>query len=188
MRLIIAAAIVAFLPTLSEAAQNVPNWVNDSTLEEIVVTPDTPASLPELTASSDVIVEASVLSQRSFLDSDGSRIWTDYRLQLTRALRVRDALGVEATLTVRRRGGILTSGGRSIVSTENEFLPFQLGEQYVLFLRKTSQPGIYTIVSGRHGATRITDGVAGGTTPLVKFREAVLKYAQLPTPGAQGAK
>lgn len=188
MRVVIAAAIIAFLPTSSEAAQNVPNWVNDGTLEEIVVTLDTPMGLPELTATSDVIVEASVLTERSFLDPDGARIWTDYRLQLTRALRVRDGRGVEATLAVRRRGGTLKVGSRSIVSTENDFLPFQLGEQYVLFLRRTSDPGVYTIVAGRHGAIPVTDGVAGGTTPLVKFREAVMKYAQLPTPATQGAR
>jgi hypothetical protein len=187
MRFVIVAMMVGLLPTSAEASQNVPNWVNDDTLEEIFVTLDTPTGLPELTATSDVIVEATVLTQRSFLDPDGSRIWTDYRLQVTRALRVRDGREVEAMLTVRRRGGTLRFGSRSIVSTENDFQPFQLGEQYALFLRKTSVPGLYTIASGRYGATRVADGLAG-TTPLVKFREAVLKYAQPPMPIAEGAK
>jgi hypothetical protein len=188
MRVITAAAIIAFLPISSAGAQNVPNWANDSLLEEIVVTLDNPIGLPELTVTSDVIVEASVLAERSFLDPDGSRIWTDYRLQLTRALKVRDGRGVEATLTVRRRGGTLKFGSRAVVSTENDFLPFQAGEQYVLFLRKTSDPGVYGIVAGRHGAVPVTDGVASGITPLVKFREAVMKYAQLPAPVTQGAR
>lgn len=184
MRFVIIAVLAGLLPTLSEASQDVPNWVNDDTLEEIVVTLDTPGALPELTVTSDVIVEATVLAQRSFLDPDRSRIWTDYRLQITRALRIRDERDVEAMLTVRRRGGTLKLGSRSIVSNENDFLPFQLGEQYVLFLRKTSVPGLYSIASGRYGATRVADGLAG-TTPIVKFRETVLKYAQLPIPGAK---
>ena len=187
MRFVTVALMAALLPTSGEASQDVPSWVNDNLLEEIVVTLDLPTDLPELAATSDVIVEATILGQRSFLDADGSRIWTDYRLQVTRALRAQDRRDAEAVLTVRRRGGTLKLGARSIVSTENNFLPFQLGEQYVLFLRKTSVPGLYTIVSGRYGAARVADGRAG-TTPLPKFRESVLKYAQVSVPMAQGAK
>jgi len=183
MRLLLAAALVA-LSTSSQAAELIPNWVKSGLLEEIVVTTSVPTSLVDLTAGSDLIVEATVLAQRGFLDRDGTSIFTDYRIGVTHVLKVRDA-HVDPTLTVRRRGGAVPISGGSVVSSESGFPAFQIGDHYVLFLRKSLQPGVYEIVSGRYGATRIIDGAVTSTAPL---KELVERVGVQPAPAAQAAK
>jgi len=185
MRLLLAAALVV-LSTSSEAAEVIPDWVKNGPLEEIVVTTHVPASLVDLTAGSDLIVEANVLAQRGFLDRDGTSIFTDYRIGVTHVLKVRD-VHVDPTLTVRRRGGAVPIDGGSVVSSENGFPAFQIGDHYVLFLRKSPQAGVYEIVSGRYGATRIIDGAVTSTAPLKELVERVQLGVQ-PAPAAQAAR
>ena len=171
MRLLLAAALVA-LSTSSEAADVVPTWAHNGTLEEIVLTADAPTSLVDLATASDLIAEAEVIDQRSFLDRDGTRILTDYRVSVTQVLKAR-TVQTDPTVTVRRRGGTIPYGGASVVSSENGFRPFQIGERYVLFLRKSQQAGVYEIVSGKYGATPVIDGAVTSTTPLSELVDRV---------------
>lgn len=184
MRLLLAAALVA-LSASSDAAEVVPNWAKNGTLEEIVVTADAPTSLVDLMTASDLIVEADIVAQRSFLDRDGARIFTDYRVRITHVHKVRN-VPVDSSLTVRRRGGLIPFAGGTVVSSESGFLPFQSGEHYVLFLRRSLEAGVFEIVSGKYGATRSVDGAVTSTTPLSELVERVRLYVQ-PSPLAQAA-
>jgi hypothetical protein len=62
-------------------------------------------------------------------------------------------------ITVRRDSGVVVVDGRTAVSHENGFPPFNANEHYILFL--TEQPGdkTYSVFAGPQGAFKAGEGI-----------------------------
>jgi hypothetical protein len=150
--------------------------VKQSILEEVVVGHYPPADVSELVAASDLIVEVTIASQRSFVHGDS--VWTDYGVQIARTLQSREPRVERGTLlTVRKRGGTVPVDGRTFISVDSQFPAFQAGEQYLLFLRADSDSTVYDVFAGPCGALRVVDGSVTGTLPLTEFRDTVVRHA-----------
>jgi hypothetical protein len=60
-----------------------------------------------------------------------------------------------STLVVTRPGGTITLEGRTVRSTEPDFPPFELGDEYILFLERL-RDGSLGVYYGAQGAFKVS--------------------------------
>jgi hypothetical protein len=137
--------------------------------ERIVVSTDDPLQLSSLVARADLIVEASTAGGRSHLNTAETNIFTDYDFIVhtvinnnTRWPDFRAGNGI----TVRRDSGVVVVDGRTAVSHENGFPPFNANEHYILFLTEQPRDKAYSVIGGPQGAFRAGENITTVAVPL----------------------
>jgi hypothetical protein len=113
-----------------------------------------PADLPALVTSADTIARVVVMGAKSSLI--GEKIWTDFTVQVLSVRKGPQHLETKP-ITVRRDGGTVSIEGRMIKASDPEFPPFELSEEYVLFLRPAAD-GHYVVAFGPQGAFKVEEG------------------------------
>ena len=78
-------------------------------------------------------------------------------------------------------GGVIDVDGRTVSSSEADFPPFPIGEEYILFLRFDPQQKTYIVPYGAQGAFRLVAGFAEQVSRegKIKAERGVLPYAAL---------
>lgn len=154
------ARTLMFLTTIGVAALCSP--VNGQTIPELARTRPTnpivrgrlvdvqPATLDELTAGADLVLEATVTRVRSYLTADEENVLTDYQLTPTRVLagHLPAALpvpGSSTPLILTVYGGDLTIDGFSVSVVDHSVKRPESGHRYLLFLQKFGAPGQYQL-------------------------------------------
>ena len=137
--------------------------------ERIVVSTYDPLQLSSLVARADLIVEASTAGGRSQLNAAETDIITDYTFTVHTVInnnkRWPDFRAGNA-ITVRRDSGVVVVDGRTAVSYENGFPPFNANEHYILFLTEQPRDQSYSVFGGPQGAFRAGESI---TTVAVPF-------------------
>lgn len=141
--------------------------------ERITVGTDKPLRLADLAGPADLVVEASAVSQRSYLDETEAQIYTDTSFTLHSLIKNRRRAGLLSAgkeIVVRRASGTVTIDGRRATVVENDFPAFSGDAPYILFLKQLPSGGAYTIVGGRHGAFSSGTHVAPLATALPEVK------------------
>ncbi len=123
--------------------------------ERIVVSTYDPLPLSSLVTRADLIVEASTAGESSHLNTAETDIFTDYVFTVHTVLSNntrRRGLGAGSAITVRRDGGVVVVDGRTAVSHENGFRPFDGNERYILFLTEQPRDKTFSLFAGPQGA------------------------------------
>ena len=122
--------------------------------ERIVVTAYDPLQLSSLVARADLIVEASTTVGLSHLNTAETDIFTDYTFTVHTVIKNRRRPDIRAgnAITVRRDSGVVVVDGRTAVSYENGFRPFNANEHYILFLTEQPRDNAYSVFGGPQGA------------------------------------
>ena len=139
--------------------------------ERIVVSTYDPLPLSSLVARADLIVEASTAGESSHLNATETDIVTDYVFTVHTVINNnthRRGLGAGNAITVRRDGGVVVVDGRTAVSHENGFPPFNANEHYILFLTEQPRDKTYSVFAGPQGAFRAGEDI---TTLAVSLDE-----------------
>jgi hypothetical protein len=130
--------------------------------ERIVVSTYDPLQLSSLVARADLIVEASTAGGRSHLNTAETDIFTDYAFTVHTVINNntsrRDFRAGDA-ITVRRDSGVVVVDGRTAVSHENGFPPFNANEHYILFLTEQPRDKTYSVFAGAQGAFTAGEGI-----------------------------
>jgi len=129
--------------------------------ERIVVTTYDPLQLSSLVARADLIVEASTAGGRSHLNTEETDIFTDYPFTVHTVIKTRRRPDLRAgnAITVRRDSGVVVVDGRTAVSHENGFPPFNANEHYILFLTEQPRDKAYSVFGGPQGAFRAGESI-----------------------------
>jgi hypothetical protein len=122
--------------------------------ERIIVTSYRPLEVADLVGRADLIVEASSSGRRSYLNAEGTDIYTDYTFDVHSVIksRRRPELRAGTAMTVRRESGEVIVDGHAAVSYENGFPAFNAHEHYILFLTQQPQENVYSVFGGPQGA------------------------------------
>jgi len=123
--------------------------------------------LPALPVSlSDIIIVGDVLNAQAYLSSDRTGLFSEFTVSIHEVLKATgsDPVLPGANISVEREGGRIRypSGHVRWVRFDHEGMP-SIGGRYVLFLRRTGQEGVHTILTGyelREGRVFPLDGVA----------------------------
>jgi hypothetical protein len=113
-----------------------------------------PADLSALVTNTDTIARVVVMTAHSSLI--GEKIWTDFGAQVLSVSKGDRQLETR-TITVRKAGGTVSIEGRRVLGTESGFPPFELADEYVLFL-KTTPDGHSVVPFGPQGAFKVEGG------------------------------
>ena len=117
------------------------------------------ASLPQLVAEADLIVEARIVSKRGVLCADGAMVCTEYQIVPTRTFKdrvvplTRRTPGPGAGIVVRQAGGRLVEDGLELESRDNLF-PVEgltVGRGFVMLLRLLPGDSTFGFVRGPFG-------------------------------------
>ena len=130
--------------------------------ERIVVSTYDSMQLSSLVARADLIVEASTGGGRSHLNTAETDIITDYAFTVHTVFNNstrRPDFRAGTAITVRRDSGVVVVDGRTAVSHENGFPPFNANERYILFLTEQPRDKTYSVVAGAQGAFRASEGI-----------------------------
>jgi len=158
--------------------------------ERIIVSIDKPVVLADLVGTADLVVEASAVAQRSYLDAGEAHIYTDYAFTITDIMKNRRRPGLLKAghhILVRREIGTVMIDGQRATSIENGFPPFADNGRYVLFLKELADQNAYGVVAGGRGAfeagDRITPMMDAAVQPVARqafFGEmrALLKFSE----------
>lgn len=117
-----------------------------------------PVGLVELAKESDRIARVVVQAATSHLSEDQRSIYTDYTLQVLDQFGSRTPPVAGETTIVRKPGGMVKVDDHEISSLEGDFPPFEIGEEYILFLKFDSDIKRYIVPYGAQGAFRIIAG------------------------------
>jgi hypothetical protein len=131
--------------------------------ERIIVSIDKPVVLADLVGTADLVVEASAVAQRSYLDAGEAHIYTDYAFTITDIMKNRRRPGLLKAghhILVRRESGTVMIDGHRATSIENGFPPFADNGRYVLFLKELADQNAYGVVAGGRGAFEAGDRIA----------------------------
>jgi hypothetical protein len=137
--------------------------------ERIVVSAYDPMQLSSLVARADLIVEASTAGGRSHLNTVETDIFTDYAFTVHTVIsnNTRWANFPAGTaITVRRESGVVVVDGRTAVSHENGFAPFNANEHYILFLTAQPRDHAYSVFGGPQGAFSAGERITTLAVPL----------------------
>ena len=113
-----------------------------------------PTDLKTLVRDAELIARMLVVESKASLVGD--RILTDYKAQVLAVTKGAQSLE-GTTITIRRPGGKLLLEGGIVTARDPEFPAFEGGEEYVLFLKPTSE-GYYEVRFGGQGAFKIDQG------------------------------
>jgi hypothetical protein len=136
--------------------------------ERIVVTTYDPLRLSSLVGRADLIVEASTAVGRSHLNTAETDIFTDYTFTVHTVIKNRRRPDIRAgnAITVRRDSGVVVVDGRTAVSYENGFRPFNANEHYILFLTEQPRDKAYSVFGGPQGAFTAGESITTLAVPL----------------------
>jgi hypothetical protein len=116
-----------------------------------------PAELADLVGKADLIGRMLVAGRESRLTADETAIETDYAIQILDIYFTNRPIGGQ-TIKLTRPDGIFTLDGRSVTNYEPDFPAFEVGHEYVLFLKFNPDLEKYVIPFGSQGAFRNVDG------------------------------
>jgi hypothetical protein len=155
---LLGAAVVA------EREPSIPAHLRENgTYERIIVATDKPVQLADLVGTADLVVEAFLVSKRSYLDPGESHIYTDYSFTLADIVKNRRRPGMFKaghSIVVRRESGTVVVDGLRATSIENGFPPFADNGRYLLFLKELPEQNTYVVLGGGHGAFEAGDQIA----------------------------
>jgi hypothetical protein len=125
------------------------------------------SGLPALPADlSDIIIVGDVLNAQAYLSSDKTGLFSEFTISIGEVLKTTgsEPLLPGANISVEREGGRIRypSGHVRWVRFAHQGMP-TIGGRYLLFLRRTGQEGVHTILTGyelRAGRVFPLDGVA----------------------------
>ncbi|HKY20359.1 MAG TPA: hypothetical protein VJM31_03995 [Vicinamibacterales bacterium] len=153
-------------------------------IEQIVTRQFSPVDLKEIARDVDLIA-AVIFSDdgRSHLSGNGRRIETDYAALIVDQFFPRHPIKPDTSIVVSKPGGTLSIDGHMVTSYEQDFPPFQAGEEYILFLRLDTSTGHYVVTHGAQGAFRTLLGAVeqvskGGTWNETRGRVSAVAFAQ----------
>jgi hypothetical protein len=126
--------------------------LEDGAFERMIVSHSEPLALEELVAGADLIVEAVTIGGQACLNEAETDIYTDYPFELHAIVKDSHRAQVGDVISVRRHSGVVRIDGRTAVSHEIDFRPFEAGEHYILFLRKLQEADAYEVYGGAQGA------------------------------------
>lgn len=148
----------------AEREPSIPLLVRETgSFERIIITTDKPVQLADLVGAADLVVEATSIAQRSYLDSSQSHIYTDYSFTLTDVMKNRRRPGVlkaGRSIVVRRESGTVLINGIRATTVENGFAPFAENGRYLLFLKEADEPNTYVVMAGGRGAFEAGEQIA----------------------------
>jgi hypothetical protein len=149
---------------VAEREPSIPVLVRETGgFERIIVTTDKPVQLADLVGAADLVVEATSVAQRSYLDSSEAHIYTDYSFTLTDVMKNRRRPGLlkaGRSIVVRRESGTVLVNGIRATTIENGFPPFTENGRYLLFLKQLDDANTYAVVAGGFGAFEAGDQIA----------------------------
>jgi hypothetical protein len=136
--------------------------------ERIVVSTYDPLQFSSLVARADLIVEASTAGGRSHMNTAETDIFTDYTFTVHNVIKTtrRPDFRPGSALTVRRDSGMVVVDGRTAVSYENGFAPFNPNEHYILFLTEQPRDKAYSVFGGPQGAFTAGESITTLAVPL----------------------
>ena len=138
-----------------QSGQELRDHVRKAGSAEVVVIRDyPPVDLKTLVRDAELIARVVIVSSNASMIGD--QISTDSKAQVLTV--VKGAQSVEhTTITVRKPGGKVALEGGIVTASDPDFAPFEIGEEYVLFLKSTIQ-GNFEVRFGGQGAFKVTQG------------------------------
>lgn len=112
-------------------------------------------SLADIVKSSDLILRAIITYKHARLTTDETAIESDYTLQPVERLWARQSSKQDRSVVLTTSGGTLTVAGHEVVGIDAELPPFDVGAQYLLFLKFDPATGHYRLPHGGQGAFAI---------------------------------
>ena len=156
----------------AEREPSIPLQLHEAgSFERIIVSTDKPVVLADLVGTADLVVEASAVVHRTYLDAGEAHIYTDYAFTITDILKNRRRPGLLKAghhILVRRESGTVMIDGLRATSIENGFPPFADNGRYVLFLKELVDQNAYAVVAGGRGAFEAGDHIAAMTDAPVQ--------------------
>jgi hypothetical protein len=123
-------------------------------VDQLLIRKYSPVDLRTLVANAEVVVRGVIAQTKSFLLAN--EVSTD--CAVTVLSRIHGQAQVDSTtITIRRPGGTLSLEGGTVFAYEPDFPMFEVGEEYVLFLKR-SPDGYYVLPHGAQGAFRVESG------------------------------
>jgi hypothetical protein len=150
------------------AKPSIPQQVRETGgFERIVVTTYDPVQLSALVGRADLIVEASTPGGVSYLNPAETDIFTDYTFTVHSVIKNKRRPEFRAghSVTIRRDSGVVVIDGRTAVTHENGFPPFNANEHYILFLTERPRDATYSVFGGPQGAFRVGERVTALAVP-----------------------
>ena len=127
--------------------------------ENVIVTPYQPLRLANLVAQADLVIEAMTLAGKPSVTQDGVDIYTDVTFSLVSILKnkANPELMRGSVVTVRRNSGALMIEGRTAITLENDFPPFEQSQRYLLVLSRSRGGNFFSVVGGAQGAFMLAE-------------------------------
>ncbi len=134
---------------------------------------ETRSALP--IAASDMVIIGNVLDARAYLSTDLTGLFSEFKVAIERLFKVPDGFNafVGTNVVVEREGGRIRypSGRTRWIRFAHEGMP-AAGERYVFFLKQSSTPGTFLIVTAyelKNGTVIPLDGVSDFENKLPQF-------------------
>ena len=120
-----------------------------------------PKSVGRLMNSADAVIRATVVSSQNHVRTENGHSYptTEYTLTINEIIKGLTGLEVGKTISILREGGDVDLGDRIRRSVDPSFSPFQVGEQYILFVHWNPSLSRFQVQWGPDGAFRISAGV-----------------------------
>jgi hypothetical protein len=148
----------------AEREPSIPLQLHEAgSFERIIVSTDKPVVLAELVGTADLVVEASNVAHRTYLDAGEAHIYTDYAFTIADIMKNRRRPGLLKAghpIVVRRESGTVMIDGLRATTIENGFPPFADHGRYVLFLKELADQNAYGVVAGGRGAFEAGDHIS----------------------------
>lgn len=141
----------------AERGASIPTQMREhGSFERMIVGTDKPVLLADLVGTADLVVEASAVASRSYLDDEESHIYTDYTFAVAEIVKNRRKPGLlraGQSIVIRRESGTVLVDGLPATTIENGFPSFQDQGRYLLFLKEVGgEHDTYTVLAGGRGA------------------------------------
>lgn len=159
----LAISLLTVLVTPPAMAQEPPMTIQqlqrEGIFENVIVTPYQPLRLANLVAQADLVIEAMTLAGKPSVTQDGVDIYTDVTFSLVSILKnkANPELMRGSVVTVRRNSGALMIQGRTAITLENEFPPFEQSQRYLLLLSRSRDGNFFSVVGGAQGAFMLAE-------------------------------
>jgi hypothetical protein len=116
-----------------------------------ILPPYPPMRMVEFACMSDAVVTGRAESGERHMTADLSFIYSEWKFRITRVLQdnPKSSLVGKKELQVVRAGGALGTGGRVVIGKELGFPIFELGDEYLLYLKYIPETGFYKVIAGR---------------------------------------
>jgi hypothetical protein len=110
-----------------------------------------PMRMVEFACMSDAVVAGRAELGESHMTADLSFIYSEWKFRITRVLQdnPKSSLVGMNEFQVVRAGGALAVNGRVVIGEELHFPIFEVGDEYLLYLRYIPETGFYKAIAGR---------------------------------------